>query len=80
MLALFAVLGALIGAAAASIRNFSIVWGVLGGLLLGPLAVLLFLVKGTERRQCPFCRESVIAEATVCKHCRSSLSAFSKSA
>jgi hypothetical protein len=77
---LLALLGALIGMAAASIRNFSLWWGLLGGVVLGPLAVLLFFAKGTERRPCPYCREPVRADATVCKHCHGSLSAFTKSA
>lgn len=43
------VLGALIGVAAARKKGFSTVVGVLGGLLLGPLAVLMFAVSGVSR-------------------------------
>jgi hypothetical protein len=47
MLSLFwIVLGALIGVAAAQRKGFSVVAGVVGGALLGPLAVLMFFVSG----------------------------------
>ena len=76
----WALFGALIGVAAAQKRGFSIAGGVLGGLLLGPLAVLMFLVSGVsrsdQRRKCPFCAEFVKAEATICKHCRKTLTSL----
>ncbi len=67
-------LGALIGTAAAQKKGFSMVGGVLGGMLLGPFAVLMFAVSGIasskeQQRKCPFCAEWIKAEATVCKHC-----------
>jgi len=68
---------ALIGLAAAQKKGFSPVAGVLGGLLLGPLSVLMFFVSGVTRndrnRKCPHCAEFVKAEATVCKHCHHEL-------
>jgi len=45
------VLGALIGVAAAQRNGFNVVGGVLGGLLLGPLAVLMFFVSGIASRE-----------------------------
>ena len=67
-------LGALIGVAAAQRKGFSMVGGVIGGLLLGPLAVLMFFVSGVsssaEQRKCPHCAEWVKVEARVCKHCQ----------
>jgi len=70
-------LGALIGVAAAQKNGFSIVAGVLGGLLLGPLAFLMFFVSGVSasdrNRKCPYCAEFVRAEATICKHCHKEL-------
>jgi hypothetical protein len=69
----WAVLGALIGVAAAQRNGFSVVGGAIGGLLLGPLALLLFLVTGItttdENKKCPHCAEFIKAEAKACKHC-----------
>jgi hypothetical protein len=70
--------GALIGIAAAQRRGFSMIGGVIGGLLLGPLAFLMFFVSGVsssdKNRKCPYCAEFIKAEATVCKHCHQTLS------
>jgi ribosomal protein L40E len=70
---IWAGVGAIIGWAAASSKGFSVAGGVLGGVLLGPLAFLLFFVSGVssanERRKCPYCAEWVKNEARVCKHC-----------
>jgi hypothetical protein len=75
MLSLFwLLLGGAIGAAAAQKKGFSMVGGVVGGMLLGPLAILLFTVSGVssskEQKKCPFCAEWVQRAATVCKHCK----------
>lgn len=70
-------LGALIGVAAAQKKGFSIAGGVLGGLLLGPLAFLMFAVSGVSgsdrNRKCPACAEFVKADARICKHCKTEL-------
>jgi phosphotransferase system glucose/maltose/N-acetylglucosamine-specific IIC component len=70
----WALLGALIGISAAQRRGFSVVAGVIGGLLLGPFAFLMYFVSGVTRgdatRKCPYCAEWIKAEAKVCKHCR----------
>lgn len=70
-------LGALIGVAAAQKRGVSMVSGVIGGLLLGPLAFLMYFVsgvsKGDQNKKCPYCAEFVKAEAAICKHCRKEL-------
>jgi hypothetical protein len=51
--------------------------GVLGGLLLGPLAFLMFFISGVSgsdrNRKCPNCAEFVKAEAKICKHCKTEL-------
>jgi hypothetical protein len=67
-------LGAAIGYGAAQKRGFSTVSGLLGGILLGPFAFLMFFVSGIvsadeQLRKCPFCAEWIRPEATVCKHC-----------
>jgi hypothetical protein len=74
MLLFWPLIGAAIGAYAAQKRGFSTIGGVIGGLLLGPLAFLLFFVSGIvsaneQQRKCPFCAEWIRPEATVCKHC-----------
>jgi hypothetical protein len=58
-------------------KGFSTAAGVIGGLLLGPLAFLMFFVSGVtrddQRRKCPACAEFIKADATVCEHCRTQL-------
>lgn len=78
MFLIWALIGALIGTVAAQKKGFSIVGGVLGGLLLGPLAFLMFFISGisnddTNRKKCPHCAEWIKGEATVCKHCHREL-------
>jgi hypothetical protein len=67
------VIGLLLGIAAAQKKGFSPVLGAVGGLLLGPLAILMFAVSGVssgdKRAKCPSCAEWVQASAKVCKHC-----------
>lgn len=59
--------------AASKGRNF-IGW-LACGLLLGPIAILIvgFMAKaGPDKstlRKCPFCAETILKEAVVCKHC-----------
>ena len=48
--------GALIGVSAAQRGGFGTASGVIGGILLGPLAVLMYFVSG-DRRKCPQCAE-----------------------
>ena len=52
----------------------SVVAGILGGLVLGPLAALMQCVSGVtgsdQRRLCPSGLEWIKANATVCRHCR----------
>lgn len=74
MFLFWALIGALIGLAAAQKKGFSIAGGIIGGILLGPLAFLMFFISGVSsadanRRKCPSCAEWVKGEAKVCKHC-----------
>jgi hypothetical protein len=74
----WALFGALIGVAAAQRKGFSMAGGIIGGLLLGPLAFLLFLVSGitgsdANQKKCPHCAEWVKGDALICKHCKSPL-------
>ena len=69
----WALIGALIGVAAAQRKGFSIAGGIIGGLLLGPFAFLMFFVSGVSKgdatKKCPHCAEFIKADARVCKHC-----------
>jgi hypothetical protein len=69
-------LGMAIGVAAAQKRGFSTINGVIGGLLLGPLAFLMFFASGGSDRlkKCPYCSEWVKPDAQVCKHCTRDIS------
>jgi len=71
--------GALIGISAAQRRGFGTASGVIGGILLGPLAVLMYLVS-SDRYKCPECAEWVKVAAKICPHCKSRLSDVSKTA
>ncbi len=71
----WALFGALIGVSAANRRGFGTAGGVIGGLLLGPLAVLMYFVSG-DRRQCPHCAEWIKKKAKICPHCKSSVASL----
>jgi len=62
-------IGAVVGFIAARHKGFSLAVGLVGGLVLGLLSPLLFLVPG-KRRKCPHCAEWIKMEATVCPHCQ----------
>jgi len=63
----------LVGLAAARTRGFSLIWGAIGGILLGPLAVLMFFVSSVgldeDAKTCPHCAELIKRAAVVCRHC-----------
>jgi len=72
---LWALVGALLGVAAAQRNGFSAAGGILGGLLLGPLSILMFMLNGVGggnagRRKCPHCAQWIKSDAVVCTHCR----------
>ena len=74
LLLFWAGLGGLVGYLAAQRRGFSPASGVVAGLLLGPLAVVLFFVPGTvldtvHQQQCPYCAGWVTSKTRVCMHC-----------
>ncbi len=43
--------------------------GFVQGLMLGPLGIVAALVSRGDRKECPYCRELVHSQATVCSHC-----------
>ncbi|WP_293765726.1 hypothetical protein [uncultured Aquitalea sp.] len=69
MLIFWALFGALVGVAAAQKRGFGTAGGIIGGLLLGPLAVLMFFASGS-RVKCPACAEWMQKKANICPHCK----------
>jgi len=75
----FVILGALIGAAAAQKKKFSVVLGAICGALLGPLAVFLYFVKG-DLNNCPQCDKKISKKAKVCPYCAHSMIESKKSA
>lgn len=74
MLLFWALLGGLIGFVAAQKRGIHPAAGILGGIFLGPLAFLMFFLTGVASKddwgtKCRFCKESIKADAVICKHC-----------
>jgi hypothetical protein len=68
MVALWIIVGVVIGLAAAGNKGFSIIGGIIGGAMLGPLAILMFLCSNGKKR-CPFCAEWIQEKAKLCPHC-----------
>lgn len=74
LLIMWPVAGALVGYMAAQKKGWSVIAGILGGMLLGALSPLMFCLSAVSSydaatRTCPACAETVKAEAAVCKHC-----------
>lgn len=65
------IFGALIGVSASQRRGFGTAAGIIGGLLLGPLAVLMYFVS-SDRMKCSQCAEWINKKAKLCPHCKSS--------
>ena len=65
---LWIIVGGVIGVMAASNKGFSIIGGLIGGAMLGPLAILMFLCSSGKKR-CPFCAEWIQEKAKHCPHC-----------
>ena len=48
--------------------------GFILGMLLGPFGIIIALFITGDRKTCPFCRELIHQDATVCSHCQRDLS------
>ncbi len=74
----WAIVGGVMGAVINTKKGYSGLVGFLGGALLGPVLVWLFLLggdnkKGLGLKKCPYCAEWVKKQATVCKFCQREL-------
>ena len=81
---LWSVFGAVLGYVAGQRRGFSPAKGAVAGFLLGPLAVVLFVmplsaVSHVQRLKCPYCGDWIRADARVCRHCHALLIGGSES-
>ena len=81
---LWSVLGAAVGYVAGQRRGFSPAKSAVAGFLLGPLAVMLFVVPvsvvpNARQLKCPYCADWVQADARVCTHCHALLDSGSGS-
>ena len=63
--------------AAKSQNALGFIAGFLLGVLLGPIGLLIsFFIKPSKgklmkgKRECPYCKEAINAQATVCPHCQ----------
>jgi hypothetical protein len=63
-------LGPMVGAAAAQQRGMNMATCILGGFLIGPFSLYLFMVDGSRER-CPACAEWIQKKAKLCPHCKS---------
>lgn len=68
MIILFWILFGLIGFAIGLKKGLNPALAILGGILLGPLSILMIFVS-KEVKKCPKCAENIKKEAKVCKHC-----------
>ena len=75
----FPLLGVLIGLAAARAKGLGTASGIIGGLLLGPLAILMFLCSSNKKR-CLYCEEWIEKNARICPFCTRSQQKQSTSA
>jgi len=60
-----AIVGGMIGE-----RKGETLAGFLFGLLFGPLGILIEVFSKGNRMACPYCKELVHPDATVCPHCQ----------
>jgi hypothetical protein len=47
--------------------------GFIIGFLLGPFGILIMIFSKGDRRSCPYCKEWIHKDATVCPHCQSAI-------
>ena len=62
-------MGVATGFVAAERKGLNRAKALIGGTLLGPLAILLFRAGGTPKARCPFCEDGFNPGITQCRHC-----------
>ena len=76
-LLIWIVIGIGVGYVASRRPGFSVVSCVVAGMVLGPLAALLFWLPagpgGSSEAACPYCSNQIPAGARLCQHCRAIL-------
>lgn len=58
--------------------DFTVIVFLVVAILFGAviLACVILLARSSrEKRKCPFCAETILADASICKHCRRELPA-----
>jgi uncharacterized Zn-finger protein len=58
-----------IGWAIGKSKGYSGLGFILGG-ILGPIGWIIIAVAKSNRKKCPYCKESVHRDAVVCPHCQ----------
>jgi len=48
------------------------------GILFGVLAVGYYLIAGEPKIKCPYCKERIKQDATICPHCQKELNLIQK--
>jgi hypothetical protein len=57
-------------AAAIGHRKGEAIGGLVIGLMLGPLGIIIALLSKGSRKECPYCKELIHKDATVCPRCQ----------
>lgn len=71
----FAIISAMVGS-----KKGEGLLGFIVGLLFGPFGLLFVIFSKGNRKDCPFCKEPMNKDATVCPHCQREVGGASENA